>query len=273
MDVHGQLDLQAGGGLHLFLQNGGGPLRLGGGCLHDELVVHLKDQAGLQPLGGQPVRHPDHGEFDDIGRGALDGHVAGHPLTEGTGDPVGGFQLRQGPAAVEQGLGAAGFLRPLDEGVHEARHGGIMMEVPLDIGLGLAVGDADVLGEGVGADAVHDAEIDRLGPGAHEGGDQLLRHPKHLGGGDAVNVHVGVEGLDHRGISRHVGQHPQFDLRIVRVHQHPAIRRAEKAAQFPAQLLPDGNVLEIGLGGGNAAGAGFGLVEGGVDPAVRPNDL
>ena len=56
VDVHGQLDLQAGGGLHLFLQNGGGPLRLGGGRLHDELVVHLRDQAGLQPLGGQPVR-------------------------------------------------------------------------------------------------------------------------------------------------------------------------------------------------------------------------
>ena len=88
-----------------------------------------------------------------------------------------------------------------------------------------------------------------------------------------MDVGAGVEGLGHGRVPRHVGENPQFDLGIVRVTEHPPLPGPEKAAEFPAQFLPDRDVLQIGLSGGDPAGSGLGLVEGGVDPPVRADDL
>ena len=63
-------------------------------------------------------------------------------------------------------------------------------------------------------------------------------------------------------------QHPQFNLGIVGVDQDTAFFCHKE----PAQLAPDfgahGDILEVGFGGTDAAGAGFGLVKPGMDAAV-----
>jgi hypothetical protein len=42
--------------------------------------VDLQQHLGARTLGAQPVGEADHGDLDDVGRRALDGHVDGHPL-------------------------------------------------------------------------------------------------------------------------------------------------------------------------------------------------
>ena len=62
-----------------------------------------QDEAALHFFVPQPPPDPHHGQLDDIGSGALDGGVAGHPIAAGPDVPVGAAQLRQGAAAAEQG--------------------------------------------------------------------------------------------------------------------------------------------------------------------------
>ena len=84
-----------------------------------------------------------------------------------------------------------------------------------------------------------------------------------------MDVRAGAEGLHHGGIPAHVGQQPQLDLGIVRPHQHPARAGHKGPADLPAQLRAHGDILQIGLRAGDAAGGGNVLVEAGMHPAVR----
>ena len=66
-----------------------------------------------------------------------------------------------------------------------------------------------------------------------------------------------------------VRQYPQLDLGVVGVDQL-AVRPVpvKKARRLAAQLGADRDVLQVGLGGAEPAGAGIGLVEVGVDAPV-----
>ena len=88
-----------------------------------------------------------------------------------------------------------------------------------------------------------------------------------------MDVLPGVEAVDHGLVPGHAGQQPQLDLGVVRVHQHPARRGHEHLAQLGPQLGADGDVLQIRLGGGQAARGGDGVLEAGVDAPVGADDL
>ena len=96
---------------------------------------------------------------------------------------------------------------------------------------------------------------------------------KHLRGGDGVEVLAGGKGLLHGPVVRRVGQHPQLDLGIVRVHQHPARRRGEAAADLGAVLPAHRQVLQVGVGGAEPPGGGHRLMEGGADAPVGVDGL
>ena len=164
--------------LHRFL--------LGLRALHDQLVVYLHDEPGLQIFAAQAVIDPEHGQLHDVRRRALDGHVQRHTLAEGALDEIGGFQLRQRPAAVVQRLHIALLLGPGHHIVHILPHAGEGGEVALHVVLGLRHRHMDVLAEGEGGHAVHDAEVHCLGAGAHLVGDLALRHMEHLCRRDGV---------------------------------------------------------------------------------------
>ena len=63
----------------------------------------------------------------------------------------------------------------------------------------------------------------------------------------------------------HVRQHAQLDLAVVGGKQQPARRRDKGAADLPADLGANRNVLQIGVAAADAAGGGARLVKAGVD--------
>ena len=68
-----------------------------------------------------------------------------------------------------------------------------------------------------------------------------------------------------------MGQHPQFNLRIIRIHQHTALPGHKHLTDPAAQFHAHGNILQIGLGGTDAPGSRYGLVEIGMDSAPCVN--
>ena len=92
----------------------------------------------------------------------------------------------------------------------------------------------DVLGEGKGANPIHDAEIYRLGVAAHQWRHHIQRHMEYLGRCDRMDILLFLKRPDHIGVPGNMGQHPQFNLGIIRVHQYAPVLRAEKPAQFPS---------------------------------------
>ena len=85
----------------------------------------------------------------------------------------------------------------------------------------------------------------------------------------AVDVGLAREGVLEMGVARDVGQDAQLDLAVVGRHEgERRLAGHERAADAPAELGPDGDVLEVGIRRGQPAGGGHGLVEGRVQPAV-----
>ena len=84
------------------------------------------------------------------------------------------------------------------------------------------VRDPQLLAEAEGAHAVEDAEVDRLGRPPLLAGDQLGRDAEDDGGGGAVDVLPGGEGVDESLLVRDVGQDAQLDLAVVGDQQHLA---------------------------------------------------
>ena len=136
---------------------------------------------------------------------------------------------------------------------------GIAREIGVDVAFGFAGLDAQLAAQAERADAIDDAEIDRLGPAPHQTGHLRHRHTEHLAGRPAVNILAGGERLAERRHVRHMGQQAQFDLRVVRTHQYMARRRDEGLADAAALLRPDRDILQVGVvgrqppGGGDAA--------------------
>ncbi len=64
-----------------------------------------------------------------------------------------------------------------------------------------------------------------------------------------------------------MGHEAQLDLRVVGGHEQVAGRGDEGGADLAAERGADGDVLQVGVGGREAAGGGADLVEGGVHAA------
>ena len=137
--------------------------------------------------------YPHHGQLHDVGGGALHRHVQGHPFAEFPHVEIAAFQLRQGAAPVHQRLDVAVLLRLGDHVGHILPQGAVRLEIAVHVRLGFRHGDADVLGQCKGGNAVHNAEIHRLGPAAQLRRHILLRHVEDLGGGGGVEVRAGQE--------------------------------------------------------------------------------
>ena len=70
-----------------------------------------------------------------------------------------------------------------------------------------------------------------------------------------------------------VGQDSQLDLAIVRIHQNTALPGHEHLADLSTQIRTHGNILDIGICGGQAAGGRHQILESGVDPAILTDHL
>ena len=82
-----------------------------------------------------------------------------------------------------------------------------------------------------------------------------------------VDVVAALKRRDQRLVARQVGQHPQFDLRVVGRDQHVAGFGDEGAADLAAEVGADRDVLQIGVAARQSSGGGDRLVEGRVHAA------
>ena len=77
-----------------------------------------------------------------------------------------------------------------------------------------------------------------------------------------VDVFIGA---DQQRVGAEVREQAEFDLRVVCGEQLRAGRGGECGANFAAQLGADGNVLQVGIDGGETAGSRGRGLEGGMD--------
>ena len=127
--------------------------------------------------------------------------------------------------------------------------------------------DADVLRQRERGLSVQQRVVDHLGRAALH----VLVHgavrAKHLQRRLIVDVVAAAERLDERFVLGQVGEHPQFDLRIVGRDQHVARLGDERAADLAAELGLDRNVLKIRIAAAQAPGRRHRLVEARVHAA------
>ena len=75
--------------------------------------------------------------------------------------------------------------------------------------------------------------------------------------------------VDHLLVAGNVSKDTKFNLGVVSINQRAALPRDKEFAHFSPKFSANRDILDIGFGTADAAGTGFCLVEGGVDPTVR----
>ena len=157
--------------------------------------MDLEDHPAFQAGFGKPLIHPDHRELDDVGRRALDGGVHGVALRQGADGGVLRIDVREEAPASEERLHIPVLPGERDAFVDEGTDGGEGGEVAVDQLLGLFPAQVQPLGEAEGGDAVHDAEVRRLGPAALFARDFLHGDVEDAGGRGGMDIHPVAEGF------------------------------------------------------------------------------
>ena len=88
-----------------------------------------------------------------------------------------------------------------------------------------------------------------------------------------MEIRTAAEGLLHGLVIGNVRHDTELDLAVGRIHEDPVVLRHEHLAHLTAQGRSDGDILQIGLGGGQAAGGGYRILEGGADTAIGADFL
>lgn len=99
------------------------------------------------------------------------------------------------------------------------------------------------------------------------------RHAEYLSGSLGVNIGAGAEAFNHILVLGDVGQHPEFDLGVVSVHQGAVPGGIEEFAEHTAHIGAHRDILQVGLGRADASSAGFSLLEDAVYPSVLAHHL
>ncbi len=183
------------------------------------------------------------------------------------------LNVGDGADAAEVGADGAGAADFFEGGGDELLDAGVALEVAVDVLAGGFLVDAELGGEAEGGDAVDDAEVDGFGAGAGFLVHRFRVDLEDFGGGEGVDVLAGGVGVEEEGVGGEVGHEAEFDLGVVGRHEDVAGGAGEGGADFAAGGGADGDVLEVGVGGGEAAGGGADLVEGGVDAVVAVGEL
>ncbi len=259
---------------HCCLNKGFDLVELFVGNVEEEFVVDLQNHLGAKGAGAEFAVDGDHGKFDDVGGGALDGHIDGDALGGIAGGTVAGVDVGEGATTSKEGLGITVFARGLDGGVHKGFDGGVLCEVGINEVLRFFAWDAEARGESEGGDAVDDAEVDHLAVGALAGGDLFLGDVVNDTGGLGVDVLAILEGLNHAFVAAHGCHDAELDLGVVGGEEGPTgFASDEGGADALATVGANGDVLEVGVGGGESPGVGEGLVEGGMNAPVGGVDM
>jgi hypothetical protein len=129
-------DGEGGYVFHFVLDQGAEFFGFGGDDVEEEFVVDLEGHAGVQFAGGDGGVDAEHGEFDEVGGGALQRGVDGGAFGEAAHVGVARLDVGDGADAAEvrshRLLAADGFEGLVDE----AADAGVALEVAVDVGAG-----------------------------------------------------------------------------------------------------------------------------------------
>ena len=92
---------------------------------------------------------------------------------------------------------------------------------------------------------------------------------EHAAGGGGVHILAPAEDLLQDILARDMGEQAQLDLGVVGRDELVSFLGDEAGPDLTPQLGANGDVLEVRVVGGQPAGGGCRLVEGGVQPAAR----
>ena len=216
--------------------------------------MHLEHHAEWEVLVVDAFLDADHGNLDEVGGAALHGGVHGHAFSHLRFHAVAGVDACDvAPASGERfhvAVAVGGGLGVVDELLHALVH----FEVAVDKALGLPHRDFQVAGEAEGGHAVEHAEIHHLGVTAHVGGHVVEAHSVDGGCRACVDVDAFLVAFDERFVTAEVGEHAEFNLRVVHRENHVAwVLWDECGADLLAEFATDGDVLQIRIAARKAA--------------------
>ena len=140
-------------------------------------------------------------------------------------------------------------------------HAAITLEIFGDEMRGLFLVNAELLSEAESREAVNHAEIDDLSHAAMLGGLREGRDIENFLRGARVNVLSATEGLNEDRVAGQMREDAQLDLRIIRRKKLVTRGGDERGANLAAKFRANGNILQIWIGGAEAARRGAGLRE------------
>ena len=125
----------------------------------------------------------------------------------------------------------------------------------------LLAGNAQLLTQSEIALSVNNAEVYRFRTPAHIGIHGIVFHIEYLHRRFCMNINAMVKGIDHHLFIRHMCQHTQLNLGIIRRQQHMSLTGDKRLANLLSLLIPHGNILQVWFRGGQAAGLCLNLIE------------
>ena len=233
--------------------------------------MHLQDHLRADALLAEPAAHADHGDLHDVGGASLNRSVHGISLGQAAGHGVARGDVVQ--VAAEDRRNIAVALSLFHHPVHVLLDVGVRGEITLYNLFGLLAGNVEPLAQAESRNTVDNAEIGGLGLAAF-----VAVHLGHLFaekpcGGGRMHVLAVFESRDQRLVAAQVSHQAQFHLAVIgRKQQVLIVRRDERLPDPASQLVPHGNILQVGIGRGEPSGSCHGLVEGSMDLARRRID-
>ena len=224
------------------------------GAFEHEFVMHLEHHAEREVLVVDALLDADHGDLDEVGGTALHGGIHGHAFGHLRFHAVAGVDACDVAAASGKcfyvAVAVGGSLGVVDELLHALVH----FEVTVDKALGLPHRDFQVAGEAEGGHAVEHAEVHHLGVAAHVGGHVVKAHAVDGRGGAGVDVDAFLVALDECFVTAQVGEHAEFNLRVVHRENHVVrVLRHECGTDLLAEFATDGDVLQVRIAARKAA--------------------
>src|SRR5665647_2566760 len=132
--------------------------------------------------------HGNHGELDEVGRGALHGGVDGGALGALAALAVGAVDFRYPQSAPKQRFDVALTLGSFARVLHVFAHAGVACKIALYIGLRGGAFDIEVLRQSERRHAVNQAEVDDLSIAALLAVDGFALHSENFGCGGTVDI-------------------------------------------------------------------------------------
>ena len=165
--------------------------------VENEFVVDGQDHFRFQLLPAHERVNLNHGNFEHVGRAALNGGVHGVALGKQPVGDVARVDVAQVATPAQNRFGVSEAPRFFDALVDVGFHGRKPRKILFDNGARFLAWNLQPLAQPERRNTVDDTKIDGFGLPAHIATHLIQANVKHLAGRLGVNIDVVVEGVEH----------------------------------------------------------------------------